>query len=170
MLRIDQLYLTLLNNNISNIKWLSNCVDNSKGTNTFKTKRIYITGLIYEGIYNQVCLNCTWSEQGNLCVSSCKRLYGHSLLNMTGLSGLVRGVYSLERVPAHKKKLKWTSTICRSPLKISLTHWGRGKMAAIFQVTFSNGFSWIKMHELPLKFHWSFFLWVELTILQHWFR
>ena len=27
-----------------------------------------------------------------------------------------------------------------------LTHWGRDKMAAIFQMTFSNTFSWVKMY------------------------
>ena len=37
------------------------------------------------------------------------------------------------------------------------------QMAAIFQTTFSNGFSW-------LTFHWSLFLRVKLTIFQHWFR
>ena len=36
-----------------------------------------------------------------------------------------------------------------------LTHWGRGKMAAIFQTTFSNAFSWVKMFEFCLRFHWS---------------
>ena len=36
-----------------------------------------------------------------------------------------------------------------------LTHWGRDKMAAIFQTTVSNGFSWMKMYEFRLKFHWS---------------
>ena len=35
----------------------------------------------------------------------------------------------------------------------SLTHWGRGKMDAIFQTTISNGFSWMKMYEFRLKFH-----------------
>ena len=49
---------------------------------------------------------------------------------------------------------------------ITLTHWHRDKMAAIFQTTFSNGFSWMKMYE----FHWSLFLGVQLTIFQHWFR
>ena len=39
-----------------------------------------------------------------------------------------------------------------------LTHWGRDKMAAIFQTTFSNAFSWMKMYEFRLKFHWSFVL------------
>ena len=51
-----------------------------------------------------------------------------------------------------------------------LTHWGRDKMAAIFQTTFSNGFSWMKMFEYPLKFHWSLLLRVKLTIFRHWFR
>ena len=31
------------------------------------------------------------------------------------------------------------------------THWGQ--MAAIFQTTFSNAFSWIKTHEFVLRFH-----------------
>ena len=56
---------------------------------------------------------------------------------------------------------------------IVLTHWGiwgRDKMAAISQTTFSNGFSWMKIYEFQLKFHWSLFLRVQLTIFQHWFR
>ena len=56
-------------------------------------------------------------------------------------------------------------------LKLSLlTHWGRDKMAAILQTTFSNAFSWMKMHEFHLRFHWSLFLRLELTIFQHWFK
>ena len=51
-----------------------------------------------------------------------------------------------------------------------LTHWGRDKMDAIFQTTFSNGFSWMKMYEFRLTFHWSLFLGVQLTIFQHLFR
>ena len=39
-----------------------------------------------------------------------------------------------------------------------LTHWGRDQMAAIFQTTFSNGFSWMKMYEFRLTFHWRLFL------------
>ena len=50
------------------------------------------------------------------------------------------------------------------------TQWGRDKIAANFLTTFSNGFSWMKMYEFRLKFHWSFFLMVQLTIYQHWFR
>ena len=48
--------------------------------------------------------------------------------------------------------------------------WGWDKMAAIFQRTFSNTFSWMKMNEFQLKFHWSLFPRVKLTIFKHWFR
>ena len=52
-----------------------------------------------------------------------------------------------------------------------LTHWGRDKMADIFQsqTTLSNAFSWMKMFKFLLRFHWILFLRVQLTIFQHWF-
>ena len=34
----------------------------------------------------------------------------------------------------------------------------------------SSAFSWIKIFEFRLKFHWSLFLRVQLTIIQHCFR
>ena len=43
-------------------------------------------------------------------------------------------------------------------------------MDAISQMTFSNAFPWIKIHEFRVRFHWILFLRIELTILQHWFR
>ena len=51
-----------------------------------------------------------------------------------------------------------------------LTHWGRDKMAAIFQTMFSNSFSWMKMYEFRLRFHRSLFQRVQVTIYQRWFR
>ena len=51
-----------------------------------------------------------------------------------------------------------------------LTHWGRDKMAAIFQTTLLDEFSRLKMYKLRLRFHWSLFPMVQLTIFQHWFR
>ena len=51
-----------------------------------------------------------------------------------------------------------------------LTHWGRDKMDAILQTIFSNAFSWMKMLQLQLKFHWSLFPRVQLTIFQQWLR
>ena len=44
------------------------------------------------------------------------------------------------------------------------------QLAAIFQTTFSNAFSWMKMYLFRLRFHWSLFLVVQLVIFQHWFR
>ena len=41
---------------------------------------------------------------------------------------------------------------------VILTHWGRGKMDAISQTTFSSAFSWMKMLEFRLRNHWNLFL------------
>ena len=43
-------------------------------------------------------------------------------------------------------------------------------MAAISQKIFSDDCSWMKSFVFWLKFHWSLFLRVQLTISQHWFR
>ena len=40
----------------------------------------------------------------------------------------------------------------------------------ISQMIFSEAFSWMKNFVFWLKFHWSLFLMVQLTIAQHWFR
>ena len=48
-----------------------------------------------------------------------------------------------------------------------LTHWGRDKMATISQTTISNTFSWMKNVVFRLKFHWSLFPRVKLTIFHH---
>ena len=40
---------------------------------------------------------------------------------------------------------------------ILLTHWSRDKMATIFQTTFSNAFSWMKMMEFRLEFQCNLF-------------
>ena len=34
----------------------------------------------------------------------------------------------------------------------------------------ANAFSWMKMHQFWLRFHWSLIPRVQLTIYQHWFR
>ena len=40
---------------------------------------------------------------------------------------------------------------------LCLTHWGWDEMNNIWQMTFSNVFSWMKMFEFRLKIHWSLF-------------
>ena len=52
----------------------------------------------------------------------------------------------------------------------NLTHSGRDKMAAIFQMIFSSVLSWVKTYKFWLRFHWCFFLRFQVTIFQHWFR
>ena len=44
------------------------------------------------------------------------------------------------------------------------------KMASISQTTLSIASYWMKIFEFRLKFHWSLFLRVQLTIRQHWLR
>ena len=38
-----------------------------------------------------------------------------------------------------------------------LTYWGQDKVVATFQKTFSYVFSWIKLYEMRLRFHWRIF-------------
>ena len=40
----------------------------------------------------------------------------------------------------------------------------------VHKCKFSNAFSWMTIFEFRLKFQWSLFLRVHLTIFQHWFR
>ena len=46
-----------------------------------------------------------------------------------------------------------------------LALWGRDKMAAIFQTTFSNGFFLMKIYEFRLKLHWRLLLGILLKIV-----
>ena len=48
--------------------------------------------------------------------------------------------------------------------------WGRDKVVAISQTTFSNEFSWMKIYEFRFMFHWGLFLRFKLAIFHHWFR
>ena len=55
-------------------------------------------------------------------------------------------------------------------ISVELTHWGRDKMDAISQTTFSRAFSSMKIVVFWLNFHWNLFSRVQLTLFQHWFR
>ena len=85
---------------------------------------------------------------------------------------LKRNWYIFMRLNNAQMRLKMSSGKWR-PFCLGLnvlTHWGRDKMAAIFQTTFSNGFYGMKMYEFRLTIYCSLFLEVQLTIFQHWFR
>ena len=74
-------------------------------------------------------------------------------------------------IPKNIPKISWRTPSNESHRKILiLTYWGRDKMAAIFQMTFSNAFSWMKMYEFRLWVQWTLFPRVQSTIFQHWFR
>ena len=49
-------------------------------------------------------------------------------------------------------------SIMQSYQHARLIHWGRDKMATIFQTIFSNAFSWMKIYSFRLRCHWSLFL------------
>ena len=70
---------------------------------------------------------------------------------------LQRGYVSRQRLMAQTK----TSI----PKPCHLTHWGRDKMAAVSRTTLSNAFSWMKLYEFRLRFHWNLFLGFQLTAL-----
>ena len=59
---------------------------------------------------------------------------------------------------------------CETIQSHGLTHWGRDKMAAIFQTAFSNAFSWMKIYKFWLRFHWNFFPRVQIITFHHCFR
>ena len=77
------------------------------------------------------------------------------------------GGYDYLSTPCSQCRLKFISV---SKTGSWLTHWGWDKIAAIFQTTFSNAFSSMKLCEFWLRFHWNLFLSVKLTIFQHWLR
>ena len=52
---------------------------------------------------------------------------------------------------------------CVSVKEMQLTHRGRGKSATIWQTTFSNAFSWMKMYEFRLRFPWIFFPKIQIN-------
>ena len=82
------------------------------------------------------------------------------LLNVSGLTKLKLCITSplcckgtsgsLQKVPVIPSAC-WMLFI-RHVMSISLTHWGRDKMAAVSQTTLSNAFSWMKMLEFRLRF------------------
>ena len=53
---------------------------------------------------------------------------------------------------------------------VARPHLPLGKMAAFPQTIYSTAFSRMRSVVLWLKFHWSLFIRVQLTITQHWFR
>ena len=78
-------------------------------------------------------------------------------------------LHSSRRVIAYKPRtqmLPCDYLLCQKPI---LTHWGRDKMDDILHTTIPYALSWMKLYVFRLVLHWSWFLWLKLTISQHWF-
>ena len=52
----------------------------------------------------------------------------------------------------------WDWSVTRGRGTEVLTAWGKGKMAAVSQTTFSSAFPWMKMFKYSIEFHWNVFL------------
>ena len=100
-----------------------------------------------------------WTNSGILLIG----LFGTNFSDsLTGIQ-----IFSLNKLHLKTSSAKWR-LFCLGLHE--LTHWGRDKMAAISQTTFSNGISRMKICEFRLIFHRSLLPGVELTIYQHLFR
>ena len=66
-----------------------------------------------------------------------------------------QGITSIDPVDMHHRNAPQylAFTTVNAPLK----HWGRDNMSDISPTTFWNAFSWMKIYEFRLKFHWSLF-------------
>ena len=91
-----------------------------------------------------------------------------SLYLIDDKSTLVQVMTWCRQATSHYLSQWWPRSL--STYGIARPQWGQNKIATIFQMTFSNAFSWMKMHQFWLRFQWSLFLGVQLTIFQHWFR
>ena len=112
-----------------------------------------------DGLSPVRCQAIIWTNDGVLLIKPLGTNYSEILIEMQTLS-------------CKKMHLKMSSGKCPPfyPCHNILTHGGRDKMADIFQTTFSNAFSLMKIYEFSIRFHWSLFLRFKSTIFQHWFR
>ena len=83
-------------------------------------------------------------------------VYGSPILRWHGMT---KGIYASMS----------TSQYWDAPQDPHSTHCGRDKITAIPQ-TFSDSFSWMKMYDFRLRFHWTWFLRFEFAIFLHWFK
>ena len=107
--------------------------------------------------------NIFWTSiiKGNITVMS----HEHHGISSNCNSTVFSTAYSSEQQRNHQ-----SSTYSCGKHPHIMTHWGQDTTAAIFQTTFSNAFSLMKMSEFRLKLQWSLFRRVQLTIFLHWFR
>ena len=83
--------------------------------------------------------------------------------NTTFIFFYFRYSFSIHKVEFWNDNSNWNAL---TRTHVLLTHSDQGKMAAIFQTTFSNALSWMKMYVIRLRFHLILFLRVQLIIFQ----
>ena len=98
--------------------------------------------------YNQVGAKCNYylesSFNADVAENKCvKNIFSVCHANIQSIS---KNLNSLE---------SYLNTLDHEFTIVGLTHWGRGKMAAIFRSTLSITFSWMKMLEFRFKCHCS---------------
>ena len=105
----------------------------------------------------------------NICIWSTTFYFGSFTYRNASNTKMVTHLKFPQNQPKATNNRRRMGLVAQRPL-LWLPNWGRDKMAAISQTTFSNAFSWMKMYEFRLWFHWNLFLMFQLTIFQHWFR
>ena len=89
-------------------------------------------------------------------------MYSHSLVYITSSSCFCRIHFfaaTLINILAdlHVPNIREFDTPSWCSWTWELTYWGRDKMAAISQTTFSNAFSWLKMHKFQFRLYLALF-------------
>ena len=154
---------------VTNLKGFKNCFNQIHFQNNFLSSSITLKVIFDEGCRIRLCINhCFGNIGGNymlLMDDGLRPSQGFSLPKVIIKLGLT--LFSTQRgciqhFPNQADTL--LEMVTRSVYNGSnphLTHWGRDRMAAASQTTLSNAFSWMKMLEFRLRFHWSLFLRVK---------
>ena len=90
--------------------------------------------------------------------------------NSTPYQSLLWNMIRLTRVPGASGYMAHMEHIWSSHQHVKLNTSPLENMAAIVQTIFSDTFLWMKSFAFWLKFHWSLFLRVKLSLTRHWFR
>ena len=125
-------------------------------------------------IHSPILLSWLW-----ICTKFCGSSTSHHTISTTDLTTrlawwllmvwciVTRRVASIVVAPPSPFFI-WFPFHCRvsAVAHLSLPHWGRNKMTAIFQTTFSHDFFLMKRREFRLRFHWRLFLGVQSTLFR----
>ena len=141
--------------NISHKLWRTFCYA------LFYLRYIIVFGWIYQNAFFHMLFVIT--QRAKTLVSTLIRYWTNTFVSDRYLIDIDPRVLLSEKFTLIKLMACWLTT----PLVNSFP---LDKMAADSQTIFSDVFSWMKSFAFGLKFNWSLFLRVQLSISQHWFR